>query len=350
MKFVHEISVLKCRFLLLFLLSPLLVFSQNALNSKKLSVEDSVHSYHFFISAHFHGSSTNTTGLPAKTVLSNIEAINRDQPLFLAHLGDFFLDVRNDIPAYTENLLNRFEFPVYNAVGNHDLSGNVYQENFGATWFAFNVGIDRFIFLDTEIADGSIRDEQQSFLLRSLDSLPEKARVFIFAHRLIWAEDHPDLKNLFTDNTRSANPGNFRVAILPELKKIAEHHPVVFAGGSMGNVPSSFFFHKEKEADITYIATAIRDTPRDALLRVEVSGSGIHYTAFHLPLSPEAYDLSYYRPEQKTKSPFNWRLVPLYTTQAVSHRYFWYGVLFMVVPIALVVGMMMRRKKRKNGK
>lgn len=336
----------------LFCLMPVQQLSaqQHAMNNMGLPSLDTSGNYHFLVSAHFHGSSVNTSGLPAKTLLSNLDAINRERPSFLVHLGDFFLDVKNDIPTYTDTLLNKFAFPVFNAVGNHDLSGSVYQEKYGNTFFSFVYGREKFIFLDTERNDGSILGEQKDFLLAEIDVPDSIGTIFIFAHRLIWAEEHPELQALFTDNTRSSSPGNFRREILPELKKAAEKHPLILAGGSMGAVPSSFFFHREKEVNMSYIATAIRDTPRDAMLRVEMRNGVPVFSAFTLPMPPEYYDLAYYRPAEKKKAPFNWRLVPLYSKQAVTHRYFWYGIICLLVPVLVVWMMLSRKRKKKSGK
>lgn len=317
-------------------------------NKLKLQKNDSLGTYSFLVSGHFHGSSDNTTGLPAKTLLNNIDEINHTQADLIVSLGDLFLDVKNDIPDYTDTLFRHLEKPLFNAVGNHDLTGNIYQENFGSTFFYFHFHHDLFIILDTELDDGSITGEQQKMFEEALTEVRDSYHVFIFSHRLIWAEDHPDLKNLFRDNTRSSSPGNFRSYILPQLEKISVDVPVYWFGGSMGNVPAPFFFYREKEYAVTYIATAIRDTPKDAMLMINVNGKQISFDAFSLPMSPEYYNLDYYQPKEIKTPSFNWRLLPLYTKQAVSHRYFWYGVLFIALPF-VVVFVLLRRKRRHRG-
>ncbi|MBX7093184.1 MAG: hypothetical protein K1X56_00560 [Flavobacteriales bacterium] len=314
----------------------------HAMNGKSLPTVTG-DSFSFFVSGHFHGSSNNTTGHPAKTITSNLQKINADSSLFLIHLGDFFLDVKNDIPNYTSDILNPLRIPLYNAVGNHDLSSDVYQKNYGATWFSMVVGRWKFIILDTELNDGSIEGEQLDFLKSELNLADSLHGVFLFAHRLIWAEEHPQLKDLFTDNTRGSHPSNYRKDILPLLEQLSATKKVCFMGGSMGNVPTSFFVHRE--GNIQYVATAIRDTPRDALLKVNIKGDQYQLESFPLAMSPEFYDLDYYAPHKVTKPAFNWRLVPLYTKQAIGHRYFWYGVICLLLPLVLIRFMFKRRKK-----
>lgn len=332
-----------CFFLLTEILSAQITSPFN-----KLTVEvDSSSEYSFFVSGHFHGSSKNTSGLPAKTVLNNIAEINDAQPKFIVSLGDLFLDVKNDIKNYTDTLFNKLHSPLFNVVGNHDLSGSVYQDKYGELYFSFTYKTEKFIFLDTETNDGSIVNDQKKFLQAELANISGIKNIFIFSHRLIWAEDHPELKNLFLDNTRSSKPGNFRTEILPELQKVPKSISILFGGGSMGNVPAPFFFHSEN--NITYFATAIRDTPKDAFLKVTVNDGKISFSSFALPMSPEYYNLKYYNPQEKKSNPFNWRLVPLYTKQAVSHRYFWYGVICIIIPCIMIWLLFKRKRKKKIG-
>ena len=45
---------------------------------------------------------------------------------------------------------DRLRVPLFNAVGNHDLSGTVYQEACGPTLTSFTLGTAAFVLLDTE--------------------------------------------------------------------------------------------------------------------------------------------------------------------------------------------------------
>ncbi|MBK6526581.1 MAG: hypothetical protein IPG07_14185 [Crocinitomicaceae bacterium] len=45
---------------------------------------------------------------------------------------------------------------MFNAVGNHDITGSVYQENYGATFFKFQIGNDIHVILNTELDNGDL--------------------------------------------------------------------------------------------------------------------------------------------------------------------------------------------------
>lgn len=316
-------------------------------NQREISCSDSL-PLRFFVSGHFHGSSSNTTGLPAKTLLYNLDRINAEQPCFMVSLGDLFLDVKKDIPVYKDTLFRRMNFPLFNVVGNHDVSGTIYNDHFGPTWFAIRYSGSLFLFLDTEINDGSILGDQLKFLDDQLSHLKSVYRIFVFTHRLIWAEDHPKMKHLFKDNTRSSSPGNFRAEILPRFESLSNGMEVYFFGGSLGAAGASFFYHKEENKPITYLATAIRDTPFDALLSVEVDANGVHFSSFPLSMPPDYYGIEYYSgAHEKSNSGFNWRLVPLYVKQTLSHRFFWYGLLMGSLFLLLVMWLIKKLRKKK---
>lgn len=314
-----------------------------SLNKVEISHSDSTINYSFFVSGHFHGSSKNTTGLPAKTLLSNLNRINENNALFLVSLGDLFLDIKNDLPTYKEKLIDKLRMPLYNVPGNHDKSGSIYEDEFGSTFYYFIYQSELFIFLDTELGDGVINGAQMEMVKNALKEVDKCKNIFIFSHRLIWAEEHPKMKHLFTDNTRSSNGNNFRTEVLPLIEKNARNKKVYFMGGSLGNAPSPFFYYQEK--NIFYIATAIRDTPKDAFLSVEINNGKVSFTSFPLIMPIEFYDLDYYNGKHQKEPGFSWRLVPLYMKNMLFHRYFWYGILFLGLPILCIYFWRKFRKK-----
>lgn len=200
--------------------------------------------YSFFVSGHFHGNSQNTSGYPAATLLANIDLINNSNVLALCSTGDLFMDVRNNIPQYRHAFFNKLRVPLYNAVGNHDISGKVYQENFGDTWFSFTTGSALFVFLDTEANDGSISGDQLKWFSNTLNDFcgNEKVKnVFIFSHRPVWSEGDERLKNIFKENTQSDFGNNFESEVIPLIKKYTAKIPVYWFSGSLGGgAPASF--------------------------------------------------------------------------------------------------------------
>lgn len=315
----------------------------HALNKKEILPADSTGKYSFFVSGHFHGSSKNTTGLPAKTLLSNLKRINDNDASFLVCLGDLFLDIKNDIPTYKDKLIDKLNMPLYNVPGNHDISGKIYENNFGSTFYYFLYQTELFIFLDTELDDGSITGAQLNMFKLALRENINCKNIFVFTHRLIWAEEHPKMKHLFNDNTRSKNGNNFRSELLPLIEKYSKGKNIYLMGGSLGNAPSPFFFHQEK--NIIYLATAIRDTPKDAFLEVEIVNGIVNFSAFPLAMPIEFYNLDFYNGKHQKEPGFNWKLIPLYIKNMFSHRYFWYGILALCLPLVSIYSWRKFRRK-----
>jgi hypothetical protein len=318
-------------------------YSKYSMNGKSIVKSDSSLNYSFFVSGHFHGSSNNTTGLPSVTVTNNLQRINSEGTLFLVSLGDLFLDVKNDIPAYKKHLIDKLSIPLFNTPGNHDLYKNVYENNFGSTFYFFTFQNDLFIFFNTELNDGSISGIQMKTLREALKFSDKCNNIFVFTHRLIWAEEHPKMKHLFKDNTRSKDGNNFWREILPLINKSSKGKNVYFMGGSLGNSPSPFFYYRENRN--YFIATAIRNTPKDAFLKVNVINGKVSFSAFPLVMPIEYYDLDFYNGKYQEVPGFNWRLVPLYIKNMFFHRYFWYGISFLLAPILLIY---FRKKIRKK--
>ena len=333
--------LLKYIFLSLFALITSSIQAQNSLNGKILELsQDS--SFSFLLSGHFYGNSGNLSGYPASSVLANIDEFNNSEAAFLMCLGDLFLDVKNNVPNYEKALFSKLDLPLFNAVGNHDLSGNVYQEHFGETFYSFSTSHHQFVVLDTEKEDGSIEDKQLDLLKKALNS--EQDVVFVFSHRPVWAEEDEQLKDVFKQNTSSTFGNNFASEILPLIK---QSNKVIywFSGSLGGNAPASFFYH-EKTPKIKYIATAIRDLPRDAYLKVNIHQEKISFETISLTgqkLKPLAdYNVELWK-NTKPRT-FNIRLLPLYVKQTLFSRSFWVGMLVALVLVFFIKELSARRK------
>ena len=325
---------------------------ESAFNNQSIDL-DSSGNYSFIVSGHFHGSGTNQTGYPTQTILASLDWINTSESNFLVCLGDLFLDVSNDIPFYKTSFFSKLELPLYNTVGNHDLTDDIYQKNYGDTYFLIEIGGDVHLFLDTELSDGSIKDEQ----LNLLKSVQEKVlnhsvkNVFIYSHRTIWAKHYNDLDRLFKDNTQATLGNNFSDEVQPLLKEISNKANVYWFSGSLGNAPASFFNFKD-EHGVTYIATAIRGLKRDALLTVRVIDGKPTFETKSLTgeeLMPfESYNIEFWN-DKIGEKPFNYRLIPYYIKSMFLHRYFWYGIMSTIgLGLVLAFFRKRRRSKKKN--
>jgi len=295
---------------------------------------DSTNNYSFIVSGHFYGGSSNRTGYPVNTLLANLDWVNGQDHKMLICLGDLFMDVKNDIPKYQSSLFDKLEIPLFNAVGNHDLTGNIYEDNFGQTSFYLSINKDVHVFLDTEKDNGDIKNEQVELLKSVVDftKFTEVNNVFIYSHRTVWKDCYDEMEGIFEDNTQSLAETNFEDEVLPLVNLMSKKSEVYWFSGSLGDAPASFFYHEDE--NLTIIATAIRGLPRDAMLEVSVTGGKVSFTPYSLTgeeLHPlEEYNVDFWQSESGAE-PFNWRLVPLYIKNIVFSRWFWYGVLSTIV-------------------
>lgn len=312
---------------------------------------DSSGNYSFWISGHFYGGSSNASGYPVNTLLGNLDMFNGSSACMMISLGDLFKDVRNDIPFYRKSLFSKLQLPLYNAVGNHDISGDVYQENFGKTFFSFRLHNDMHVVLDSELDDGDIQDEQLDMLkeIATMTQDGEIKNVFIYAHRTMWKDAYDDLDNILNDNTQSLMKNNFEADVLPVLRDMSKNVTVYWFGGSLGNTPFSFL-HYPAEANITFICTAIRGLPRDAVLLAHSQNGKISFETVSLT-GQELMQLQDYTVEKwETTSPhepFNWRLLPLYIKQTIISWSFFFGA-FSMLMIVVVLRLIFKKRRRNK--
>ncbi len=189
----------------------------------KLAINNSEADYSFIVSGHFHGASTNASTFPASTLLANIDTLNSLKPSFFMSLGDMFIDVNETYyNHYHKSLFDKLKMPLFNAVGNHDVSnGNMYEKFFGKEYFSFVKGQEAFIILNTESNDGSIKGDQLAFLTEVLESSASLKNIFIFSHRPVWTENNERYKKLFSGNTRTQlGQNNFMIRTLPQISRL----------------------------------------------------------------------------------------------------------------------------------
>lgn len=324
------ITVIFCCWYLLSPAQPRSVFNG-------LAPADTNADFSFLVSGHFHGASTNVSSFPASTILAGLDTINGSGASFLISLGDLFLDVDSSyIQHYRKSFFSKLKLPLYNVVGNHDLAnGNMYDKLFGRSYFSFQRGKVSFILLNTEMDDGSITAEQFVFFKKALDDaqMAHCKSIVVCSHRPVWAEQDPRYQGLFEGNTRSAiGKNNFQTEIAPLLSALPKSLTIYWISGSMAGGPSSFFYDQHPDSHIRFLQTAIRDTPRDAILKVNVNSGLLHFSGVSLTgqqLNPiESYSLDYWKTTKSPESQFNYRLVPMYLKQILMHAYFWVGALF----------------------
>ena len=308
--------------------------------------------YSFIVSGHFYGDSGNKSRFPANTLLANMPVFNDSSVSMVVCLGDLFKDISNDIPNYKTFFFDQLRPPLVNAVGNHDLTGTVYQDNYGATSFLFEVNHDLHVVLDTERDNGDIKGDQLELLKTAAEKINAGGmhNLFVYSHRTVWKDAYEEMDGLFIDNTQSLTGTNFESDVLPLIKSISEKVKVFWFSGSLGTAPASFFYFDDTENGLTIIGTAIRALPRDAVLKVNVDDRTVGFETISLT-GQELEELQHYNIDFWQKEvgaePFNWKLIPYYMELTVTHRYFWYGI---IVSVLGLLGFNFIRKRRKKGR
>ena len=320
---------------------------QSPFNQSKIDSVDG-RSYSFVVSGHFYGSKSNETHLPCNTILAEIDDLNLSDHSMLICLGDLFKDVKNDIPFYEKALFSKLTLPLFNTVGNHDLTGDIYQEHYGVTDYSFQLGNDLHLFIDTEKNDGDLDEDQLQLIREGKDVSQAYDNVFIYTHRTVWKDSYEQMDGLFMDNTQSLLATNFQEDVLPLLKELSGRSEVYWMSGSLGSAPASFF-HDEFDG-IHFMATSIRGWKRDALLIVEVQDGIVHLSGQSLTgedlLAIEKYDADFWKDNLGASEPYNWRLLPLHIKNTVINWVFWIGALSCLI----VVFIFNRIKKRRAAK
>ncbi|MEK9657762.1 MAG: metallophosphoesterase [bacterium] len=313
--------------------------------NKRTLKKESPEPYSFYLIGHAYGQPYDGKILPATTLLMNLDYINQDKEAkMLVFLGDIVGP--NNLQAFQlfDFLVSeKVKVPIFNAVGNHDVS-ELYNERYGAQrYFSFDIDSTRFIFLDTQIDHGYISGKQWEFFKsKMLEENKLIKNIFIFSHHLIWA-DHPEFqffqgdsvlirnKNMHANSTSSFPETNFRSQLLPLLEKVKDEKNVYWASGDVGlGHTANIFF--DKVNNITYIATGLAEISSDSLVRVKVSGERIDFE--HIPLIPQfnqrsnkditVYNTTYWKKMfEETKTKFIYRVFHLHI---LTNKYFYYGI------------------------
>ncbi len=254
-------------------------------NGLKLKTDEQINSYSILVAGHLYGAPESDSLFPASSILAALDMINASDAVFFVCLGDIYRKADQiHILNFKKSFASQVNIPMFNSTGNHDIQDRLlYEKNFGKTYFDFVYGNSLFIFLDTELSKGEIKGTQLDYfqnLLGSYNSNPEVKNVFIFSHMLIWSKDKSDYQVVFENlNNRrgyASSNRNFKNDIKPYLVKSSLTNKAIYwLSGDIGvSWSHTLFYEKDSEYDITYIATGLGETVRDAIIKVDVDKNG----------------------------------------------------------------------------
>lgn len=253
----------------------------NPIHSGELPKRAAGESFRFLIGGHLYGDSSGTVS-PAATFTAACPSLAAADVDLMICCGDTFRFSTQAAFDQVAAQLGPLPFPVFNAVGNHDVAiRSAYEARFGATYGAFVHAGCAFVLLDTELRPWEIEGDQLAFLRRALSEAghdSEIRAVFCFGHKLVHCHRQRYFEVLVGSNALDGlgGPNRFVRDVLPLLADVAKHKPVYWCGGDIG---LSHTLHamvdRDPESGVTFMATGIGDLPRDALLQVEVAGDTV---------------------------------------------------------------------------
>ena len=249
--------------------------------------------FHFIVFAHAYGDPEGLDSIPAVTLINSLPELESYSPSFMFSLGDM---VKRGKKYSFENLktelLNKINIPVFNAVGNHDVKDReLYTEEFGQTYYAFEYGNAQFIVLDTEIDNCNILDDQKQMLEDQLALALQNDNidhVFIMMHKVLFLDSdiiESSLTYMMRPNDYEIFKGNNFEEILSDvIMPFAEEKPVYMFAGDVGAFGGNMspFYNKYESKNVYSYAAGIGDTSEDVVLIIENSGKNVNVIPYQL--------------------------------------------------------------------
>jgi hypothetical protein len=259
------------------------VVVKSPVNGREL-VKKNLKEYSFLVGGHLYGNPLGRVPVfPAGTLLANLNRLNQMGAEFFISLGDNYWKAdKYHIENFISSFSSQLKMPLFISPGNHDLTKrDLYEGNFGKTYYSFIFGRECYIILDSELSGGRISGPQFSFLQGILKSAANNKRVktvFIFSHKLIWAGKNQNtqiVRNNLNSLSGYAPVKHFKRRLEPLLMNLAKKKSVYWISGDIGVSWSlSLFYEKDPSSGVIYAAVGIGDTVRDALLKIHITESG----------------------------------------------------------------------------
>lgn len=278
------------------LFHPNSIFAQQSLNQQPLAIN--ANQYSFILIRHLYGSPNTNDPYPASTFLANQEKILAQNSDFMLLMGDVVQSSDQFQVNYFQNLISNYPFPVFNTLGNHELSADQqYFKQFSNHTQTFTINNDLFLLINTG-QDSNLTENDIDLITNTLSNTDKYDRIFIVAHRLFWLDQHPELASLQdkTNNEKltkqDENLSKLITSLIPQDKEI-----YYFAGDiGVPPTPPLLYFSQDHQ---TYLATGIGETNNDYAVQVSVDHDQVNFQLVPLseqkPESIEKYSPEYWQ-------------------------------------------------------
>ena len=153
--------------------------------------------YQFFSVGHIYGNPLKpkeSLPIPADSFNAYLSQMKKNSPDMLFLLGDIVpIGEAEYFNRLEKRFLSKVEFPVFNAVGNHDVENReLYEERYGKTFYSFKFASDVFLVLDSEQVPCKIPIEQYELIRASLTEAISNEKInniFIMMHRVLFIDN-----------------------------------------------------------------------------------------------------------------------------------------------------------------
>ena len=261
-----------------------------SMNEQRLE-ESYPQSYRFIVAGHIYGNPDCYSIYPAETFITDIPRLKALDPSMIVLLGDTVRHSREEnFNMLKDTVLEKFDVPIYNAVGNHDVENRtLYESRYNKTFYTFKHQNSQMIFIDTELSKQNITGEQYSMLINALSNSEkdhEIQNIFIFMHKpLFFIEDERYRRIAIHVNAWSSysKESNFKEILSEQLLPLSRKKDIFLIAGDVG-VQGSFplFYDKEDDAAIHYLATGLGETEDDSVLLIDVNRKNVSITPISL--------------------------------------------------------------------
>jgi len=225
------------------------------------SVDDTLdNSYSFFIAGHVYGKPGNDIvrdGLhpPFKNKFS---LINQNSNIeFGIFLGDIVWESNEENWNNVDKDLIDIGKPTFFAVGNHDIENReIFESRYGNTYYHFMHRGDLHIFLDPNLDNWNISNEQLEYLKETLNNNNNVDNIFVSFHQMLWWSNDNIYQNVRLNSKEGrAELINFWSEIEPLFSSL-ENNVIMMAGDlGAGGWADSFMFHNYD--NITFVASGM---------------------------------------------------------------------------------------------
>ncbi len=254
----------------------------HSVSMNSLSLLDNQNPLKFIVAGHIYGKPGDGESHPATNLLSNITLIKETAPDFIIFLGDTVWNPSeenfNDLDLF---VLDQFGVPVFNAVGNHDVTNrDLYQSRYGNTVYSFRYKDQLFFILDTTLKYYDLTSDQYLFIS---NTIKEQSRgletIHLFMHHVLFLDEGEIFDNqLLKPNEGDGKSPGFLAFLETELIPISKTIPIYVYAGDVGAFQGgnlSPFYKKLADHNITFLTTGLGNNYYDSILVVETENNGL---------------------------------------------------------------------------